>query len=104
MVRIECSRKIQKSIIKIYIKAKWMCHTSFRSPDMCSDRNLVGAAQAAALPALIPVILLGGIMTGWFTPTEAGVVAVAYILIIVIPALNSGAICAWCGATSCKPD
>jgi TRAP-type C4-dicarboxylate transport system permease large subunit len=34
------------------------------------------------------VILLGGIMTGWFTPTEAGVVAVAYILIVVIPALN----------------
>ena len=51
--------------------------------------NLVGAAQAAALPALIPVILLGGIMTGWFTPTEAGVVAVAYILIIVIPALKN---------------
>ena len=40
------------------------------------------------MPALIPVILLGGIMTGWFTPTEAGVVAVAYILIVVIPALN----------------
>ena len=27
-------------------------------------------------------------MTGWFTPTEAGVVAVAYILVVVIPALN----------------
>ena len=25
---------------------------------------------------MIPVILLGGILTGWFTPTEAGVVAV----------------------------
>jgi C4-dicarboxylate transporter, DctM subunit len=37
---------------------------------------------------LIPVILLGCIMTGWFTPTEAGVVAVAYILVVVIPALN----------------
>jgi len=59
----------------------------FRRP-RSSFRNLVGAARAAALPALIPVILLGGIMTGWFTPTEAGVVAVAYILIVVIPALN----------------
>ena len=37
---------------------------------------------------MIPVILLGGIMTGWFTPTEAGVIAVAYILLIVIPILN----------------
>ncbi len=59
----------------------------FRRP-RSSFRNLVAATRAAALPALIPVILLGGIMTGWFTPTEAGVVAVAYILIVVIPALN----------------
>ena len=29
---------------------------------------------------MIPVILLGGILTGWFTPTEAGVVAVAWII------------------------
>ncbi len=27
-------------------------------------------------------------MTGWFTPTEAGVVAIAYILVVVIPLLN----------------
>ena len=27
-------------------------------------------------------------MTGWFTPTEAGVVAVVYILLIVLPILN----------------
>ena len=27
-------------------------------------------------------------MTGWFTPTEAGVIAVAYIVLIVIPILN----------------
>jgi C4-dicarboxylate transporter, DctM subunit len=36
------------------------------------------------------VILLGGILTGWFTPTEAGVVAVVYIITVVIPALNRG--------------
>jgi len=50
--------------------------------------QLVGAARAAALPMMIPVILLGGIMTGWFTPTEAGVIAIAYILLVVIPFLN----------------
>jgi tripartite ATP-independent transporter DctM subunit len=50
--------------------------------------NLVATSRAAALPLLIPVILLGGIMSGWFTPTEAGVVAVAYILLVVIPLLN----------------
>jgi C4-dicarboxylate transporter, DctM subunit len=42
----------------------------------------------AALPLMIPVILLGGILTGWFTPTEAGVVAVVWILLVVIPVLN----------------
>jgi C4-dicarboxylate transporter DctM subunit len=46
------------------------------------------AFGAAALPLMIPVILLGGILTGWFTPTEAGVVAVVWILLVVIPALN----------------
>src|SRR5271165_199557 len=53
-----------------------------------SMMQLVGAARAAALPMMIPVILLGGIMTGWFTPTEAGVIAIAYILLVVIPLLN----------------
>jgi C4-dicarboxylate transporter, DctM subunit len=48
------------------------------------------AARDAALPMMIPVILLGGILTGWFTPTEAGVVAVAWIIVVIIPALNRG--------------
>ena len=52
--------------------------------------TLLGASRAAALPMLIPVILLGGIMTGWFTPTEAGVIAIVYILVVVIPFLNPG--------------
>jgi len=51
-------------------------------------RDVVFAFGDAALPLMIPVILLGGILTGFFTPTEAGVVAVTWILIVVIPALN----------------
>jgi C4-dicarboxylate transporter, DctM subunit len=53
-------------------------------------RQIAFAAGDAALPLMIPVILLGGILTGWFTPTEAGVVAVVYIIAVVIPALNCG--------------
>ena len=48
------------------------------------------AVKGAALPLMIPIILLGGILTGWFTPTEAGVVAVSWILLVVIPMLNRG--------------
>jgi C4-dicarboxylate transporter, DctM subunit len=59
----------------------------FRRP-RSSLATLTAATRAAALPMLIPVILLGGIMTGWFTPTEAGVVAIGYILLVVIPFLN----------------
>src|ERR1700751_679393 len=43
-----------------------------------------------SLPLMIPAILLGGILTGFFTPTEAGVVAVVWIIIVVIPALARG--------------
>jgi tripartite ATP-independent transporter DctM subunit len=46
------------------------------------------AARGAALPLVIPVIIMGGILTGWFTPTEAGMVACAYILLVLIPVLR----------------
>lgn len=52
--------------------------------------QVAAATRRAALPLLIPGILLGGILTGWFTPTEAGVVAVAYILLVVLPFLKPG--------------
>jgi tripartite ATP-independent transporter DctM subunit len=36
----------------------------------------------AVLPLLTPVILLGGMWTGWFTSTEAACIAVVYALIV----------------------
>jgi tripartite ATP-independent transporter DctM subunit len=48
------------------------------------------AGKRAAVPLMIPVIIMGGILTGHFTPTEAGVVAVAYIVFVAIPLLNPG--------------
>ncbi len=48
------------------------------------------ASKAAALPLVIPLIIMGGILTGWFTPTEAGLVAVTYIVFFLIPVLNRG--------------
>ena len=46
------------------------------------------AAKEAAVPLMIPLIIMGGILTGKFTPTEAGVIAVAYIVFVAIPLLN----------------
>jgi C4-dicarboxylate transporter, DctM subunit len=46
------------------------------------------AMKQAAVPLMIPIIIMGGILTGQFTPTEAGVIAVAYILLVAIPVLN----------------
>ena len=47
------------------------------------------ASKQAAVPLMIPLIIMGGILTGWFTPTEAGIIAVAYIVFFVIPLLNA---------------
>ncbi|WP_046866826.1 TRAP transporter large permease [Microvirga massiliensis] len=43
----------------------------------------IGRSFIACLPALLmPVIILGGIFGGVFTPTEAGAVAIAYALVV----------------------
>ena len=47
--------------------------------DMC---NLWVKFKAAFFPLLTPVIIVGGIATGAFTPTEAAVAAVVYALVL----------------------
>ena len=39
---------------------------------------------AAGWALLVPVIIIGGIVGGLFTPTEAGVIAVVYALIVAM--------------------
>src|SRR5437763_530948 len=46
------------------------------------------AARGSALPLVIPVLIMGGILSGWFTPTEAGMIASVYIIVVLIPALR----------------
>jgi C4-dicarboxylate transporter DctM subunit len=53
-------------------------------------REFALATRGASLPLVIPVIIMGGILSGWFTPTEAGLAAVAYIVLVLIPALRPG--------------
>lgn len=47
-----------------------------------SFKQKLAASKDAVLPILMPVIMLGGIATGIFTPTEAAAVAALYALII----------------------
>src|SRR5256712_2915093 len=46
------------------------------------------AFRGAALPLLIPLIIMGGILTGWFTPTQAGMIAVTVLVVVLIPLLR----------------
>ena len=50
--------------------------------DHVGKMNVLPATRQAALALLMPVIILGGIYGGVFTPTEASVVAVVYALIV----------------------
>src|SRR5947209_10525189 len=53
-----------------------------------SFTDVVVAARGSALPLVIPVIIMGGILSGWFTPTEAGMIAAVYIMLVLIPVLR----------------
>jgi C4-dicarboxylate transporter, DctM subunit len=55
-----------------------------------SLREVGTATKEASLPLMIPVIIMGGMLTGWFTPTEAGMIACMYIIFVLIPLLNRG--------------
>ncbi len=52
-------------------------------------RDKLVATRNAIIPLLMPVIILGGILSGLFTPTEAAAVAVAYALLVGFFVLKS---------------
>ena len=47
--------------------------------------DLARTFKSAALPLLIPFIIVGGILTGQFTPVEAGMVAIIYVIVVLLP-------------------
>lgn len=60
-----------------------ICHLRGIGKDDGKDRSGIASAAYAATPALlVPVVILGGIYSGIFTPTEASAVAVATALIV----------------------
>ena len=56
---------------------------NYRAMNVASGFHEVMAILVNSVPAVImPIIIMGGIMTGIFTPTEAAAVAVAYSLVL----------------------
>jgi tripartite ATP-independent transporter DctM subunit len=49
-----------------------------------SGREFVDGARHAFLPLMIPVIIVGGVVSGVFTATEAGMVATIYALFLIM--------------------
>jgi tripartite ATP-independent transporter DctM subunit len=47
-----------------------------------AKRDILKAFRSAVLPLCLPIIIIGGIRMGIFTPTEAGAVAIVYSLIL----------------------
>jgi len=47
-----------------------------------SAREVLAAIKKGILPLLAPVILIGGIVSGIFTPTEAAAIAVVYVIVM----------------------
>jgi tripartite ATP-independent transporter DctM subunit len=64
-------------MVAIYAKRNRYPRTPF-----AGFREILKGFSHAILPILTPIILLGGIWSGQFTPTEAAAVAVAYALVL----------------------
>lgn len=66
-------------MVVVYIYAKRRNYPVYAKP---SGRELLSALGQGILPILTPGIIVGGIVGGFFTPTEASVVAVLYAMFL----------------------
>ncbi len=65
--------------VPVFVIAKKRNYPREEPPSLPEFMRVLGRAMPAML---IPVIIMGGILFGWFTPTEAAAVAVVYALIV----------------------
>lgn len=66
-------------IIYVYFIAK---KRGYKSSEKTSLRKFFTSFRRSILGLLMPVIILGGIYMGWFTPTESGAIACIYGLVV----------------------
>lgn len=69
--------------VSLMLMVAWYAHRRGyprdRRIDFC---RIAQTFRAAFLPLLTPVIIVGGILSGWFTPTESAIAAVLYALLL----------------------
>jgi C4-dicarboxylate transporter DctM subunit len=65
--------------VPVFVIAKKRNYPREEPPSLPEFMRVLGKAMPALL---IPIIIMGGILFGWFTPTEAAAVAVVYALTI----------------------
>ena len=68
--------------VAMLIYAMWTCRHVVRSP--WSSRELIAALSDGIWALLMPVLILGGIYSGIFTPTESAAIAVVYAIAIEV--------------------
>ena len=69
--------------VALMIMVHWTAvRRGFRREAAFSMGVALRAARAAVLPLLTPIIIVGGIVFGIFTPTEAAIAAVAYTVLV----------------------
>jgi tripartite ATP-independent transporter DctM subunit len=66
-------------MIAVYFISK---HRRYPRDQRAALKEILDSGRAAVLPLLTPVIIVGGILSGQFTPTEASVVACLYALLL----------------------
>jgi tripartite ATP-independent transporter DctM subunit len=72
-------------LIGLGLMIVWRFHAKergYRVGERVTKSEFVKAFKEASWALMLPVIILGGIVTGIYTPTEAAVVAVAYAFVI----------------------
>ena len=57
-------------------------HRNYPRDKRAPLKEIIQSGKAAFLPLLTPVIIVGGILSGQFTPTEASVIACLYALLL----------------------
>jgi tripartite ATP-independent transporter DctM subunit len=65
--------------VPVFVIAKKRNYPREAPPSLPEFMRVLGKATPALM---IPIIIMGGILFGWFTPTEAAAVAVVYALVI----------------------